>query len=256
MFTMSEVRHLHKLSNKRSLVLLLSHMRAYTSLTGHVLGSHDEIEGYYEMHKGYFSWKSVYHAKLLYYSDHPVKKSARFLFDKVLHNEHYVSTDLVNKSDILPIFSIRKPEQTVKSIIRHYERIDPSHQYCNPEYSVRYYIERVNELASMSQKLKRGYLYFDAEAIKEDTQSLLLFLSDNMKLNEPLSPEYKKMKQTGSRFSGDSSEELFSGKIQKDNKQTDGNVELNEALLHDANVAYRSARDEIIKNADKSFILG
>jgi hypothetical protein len=34
-------------------IFLLSHMRAYTSLAGHILGSHPQINGYYEMHISY-----------------------------------------------------------------------------------------------------------------------------------------------------------------------------------------------------------
>ncbi|MBM4190547.1 MAG: hypothetical protein FJ210_07540, partial [Betaproteobacteria bacterium] len=31
----------------------MSHMRAFTSLAGHILGSHPQINGYYEMHISY-----------------------------------------------------------------------------------------------------------------------------------------------------------------------------------------------------------
>jgi len=34
-------------------VFLLSHMRAFTSLAGHILGSYPQINGYYEMHLSY-----------------------------------------------------------------------------------------------------------------------------------------------------------------------------------------------------------
>jgi len=34
-------------------IFLLSHMRAFTSLAGHILGSHPQINGYYEMHLSY-----------------------------------------------------------------------------------------------------------------------------------------------------------------------------------------------------------
>jgi hypothetical protein len=34
-------------------IFLLSHMRAFTSLAGHILGSHPQINGYYEMHISY-----------------------------------------------------------------------------------------------------------------------------------------------------------------------------------------------------------
>ena len=33
-------------------IFLLSHMRDLTSLAGHTLGSHPQINGYYEMHLG------------------------------------------------------------------------------------------------------------------------------------------------------------------------------------------------------------
>ncbi|TCS68990.1 hypothetical protein EDC61_1225 [Sulfuritortus calidifontis] len=35
-------------------IFLLSHMRAFTSLAGHILGSHPQINGYYEMHISYW----------------------------------------------------------------------------------------------------------------------------------------------------------------------------------------------------------
>ena len=36
-----------------SRIFLLSHMRAFTSLAGHILGSHPQINGYFEMHISY-----------------------------------------------------------------------------------------------------------------------------------------------------------------------------------------------------------
>jgi hypothetical protein len=36
----------------RAYVLVLSHMRSFSSMLCHVLGSHEEIAGYAEMHQG------------------------------------------------------------------------------------------------------------------------------------------------------------------------------------------------------------
>ncbi|MAG75232.1 MAG: hypothetical protein CL811_00620 [Colwelliaceae bacterium] len=249
MLSLAELKSLHKLFNKRELVLLLSHMRAYTSLTGHIFGSNPEIEGYYEMHKGYFSWKSLYHAKLLYYTSHPVKPSAKHLFDKVLHSEHYVAPELLNRKDINAVFSIRQPEDTILSIVSHYQKVDAKHDYCSPEYAANYYIERVNSLAELSGKITTDFIYFDAEAIKDDTQALLKFLSEKLALETPLSPQYQKMKQTGSRFSGDSSAELFSGRIQQQSKVREHSIEISKDLLVPAKDAYLNAREVIIGNA-------
>jgi len=49
-------------------------MRANTSLFGHILGSSPEINGYYEMHISYYSWKSLIRQKLIYLENHQFKK--------------------------------------------------------------------------------------------------------------------------------------------------------------------------------------
>jgi hypothetical protein len=41
------------LSDAYTRIFLLSHMRAFTSLAGHILGSHPQVNGYYEMHISY-----------------------------------------------------------------------------------------------------------------------------------------------------------------------------------------------------------
>lgn len=228
-------------------------MRSYTSLTGHIFGSHAEIEGYYEMHKGYFSWKSLYHAKLLYYSTHSVKKSATYLFDKILHNEHYMAPEILNRVDVKSLISIRKPEETIPSIVRHFNKVNPSHEFTNIEAATNYYIARLETLASLSNKIHNNYFYFDAETIKTDTINLLNALSHYLELTIDLSPEYQKMEQTGKRFSGDNSGELLSGKIQKAEK-TIINI-MPTDLLSKANQVYLDARSIIISNANKTQLI-
>lgn len=228
-------------------------MRAYTSLTGHIFGSHNEIEGYYEMHKGYFSWKSLVHAKLLYYATHPVKKSARFLFDKILHNEHYIGVETLNRDNVYPIISIRSPEKTIPSIVSHFKKVNPSHEYTELNVATQYYIERVTQLAELAQKISGQYYYFDAEAITSEADSLLSAISQHLNLSSVLSTEYQQMEQTGKRFSGDNSQELFSGKIQQTTKKTDNKLLLPDELLAQALTAYNNARKTIIQHASSAY---
>ena len=47
-------------------IFLLSHMRAFTSLTGHILGSHPKINGFYEMHFSY-QYAAVLHKQLEFF---------------------------------------------------------------------------------------------------------------------------------------------------------------------------------------------
>ena len=89
-------------------IFLLSHMRANTSLLGHILGASPEIEGYYEMHIGYHSWRSRWRQKLLHFAQHKPKRRGRYMFDKVLHNDHAIAPMFLQSSKI--IFSLRPPE--------------------------------------------------------------------------------------------------------------------------------------------------
>jgi len=57
-------------------------MRANTSLFGHILGSSPEINGYYEMHISYYSWKSLIRQKLIYLENHQFKKFQIFILIK------------------------------------------------------------------------------------------------------------------------------------------------------------------------------
>ncbi|HEX7971345.1 MAG TPA: hypothetical protein VF501_03895 [Thiobacillus sp.] len=69
-------------------IFLLSHMRAYTSLAGHILGSHPQINGYYEMHLSYEDAAALDRQLETYKQGEVLKENSRYLFDKLLHNDY------------------------------------------------------------------------------------------------------------------------------------------------------------------------
>jgi hypothetical protein len=194
-------------------ILLLSHMRANTSVFGHVLGSHEEIEGYYELHIGYYSWKSLIRQKLLYFKHHTPKPNAKYIFDKVLATEHAVNTNLFDNKQAKIIFMIREPQATIASIVKLYSKIEPNHAFATIEGASQYYIERLNQLAIMAKKLKHGYLSLNAEKLTEQPDNTLAIVSDFLELSTPLSKEYNILPKTGAKRAGDSSENIKSGVI-------------------------------------------
>jgi hypothetical protein len=229
-------------------ILLLSHMRAYTSLLGHIFGSNSDIEGYYEMHTGYYSWKSRYKVKMMYYQEHQAKKGSRFLFDKVLHNEHWVNPSMLKMDSFSPIIAIRDPETTIRSIVAHYQKINPDHEYNSLSFATTYYKERLSGLADIAHQIPEKYLYFDAEAIKTKTDETLAAMSSFLGLTYGLTPNYKKMEKTGARFSGDNSTELFSGAIQTQEKTRDNTIE-GLSISDDVLELYQQVRNTLIHNA-------
>ena len=70
------------------MIYLLSHIRAFSSLIGHILGSHAEINGYYEMHISYLKHRDLNQQEKLYKEQESLKAGSHFLFDKLLHNAY------------------------------------------------------------------------------------------------------------------------------------------------------------------------
>jgi hypothetical protein len=92
-------------------------MRAYTSLLGHILGSHPDINGYYEMHLGYKSNEDLKQQMQQYAGQEALKPGSRFLFDKLLHNDYALELDRLTLGGEVILLSLREPEQTIKSVL-------------------------------------------------------------------------------------------------------------------------------------------
>jgi len=241
--------HINKVYALKKLepIILLSHMRANTSLFGHILGNNPAINGYYEMHIGYYSWKSLVRQKLIYLENHKIKKKSRYIFDKVLHNEHFINCNLV-KDKAKIIFSLREPKETIPSIINLFEKSNPSHEYTTINGAIEYYTNRLKQLEQYSFILKGNYIYLDANCIKTNTNELFLFLEKELSLSSPLSAEYEIQKMTGLTKSGDSSKTLKQGKLIKE-RNIYSNITIENDKIIELNTFYNQIRNTIIKNS-------
>ncbi|MYM62045.1 hypothetical protein [Pseudomaricurvus sp. HS19] len=217
-------------------LFLLSHMRANTSLLGHILGSNPAICGYYEMHNGYYSWKSLLRQKLLYYRDHDLKPQAKYMFDKVLHDFHYVDMNLLNQANARIMFSAREPEKTIKSTLSQFRRERPGHEFCDTEEVCQYYCQRLQTLEQMAAAAHE-YVYFDADELRRNTAELLQRLTTWLELDVPLRPEFDNFHFSGKLDSGDLSGRLASGKVEKSTSDY-SDIEIPETLLEQAQDAY------------------
>jgi len=230
-------------------IILLSHMRANTSLFGHILGSNPEINGYYEMHIGYYSWKSLVRQKLKYLEHHKFKTSSKYIFDKVLHNEHYINCNLLNKNSKI-IISLREPNETIPSIINLFKKSNPTHECTTKNGAIDYYKHRIIQLEQYSELLKKNFIYLDANSIKNNTSEVFLFLEHNLNLTHPLSREYKIQEMTGVAKSGDSSQTLKQGKLIQQDKKNHSIIEIEEdTIMTELNNLYLKVRKKIIENS-------
>jgi hypothetical protein len=229
-------------------IFLLSHMRAHTSLFGHIMGSNPQICGYYELHIGYHSWKSLIRQKLIYFRHEEPKPGFSYMFDKVLHNDHKVTLDILNSSRTKAIFCLRRPHEVIPSILKVYQEINPSHEFNSESFATEYYIQRLATLELLATSMNQQFFYFDAESIKYDSEKCLSSLSDWLQLDTKLSPNYQMQRNTSKERYGDTSERIGAGKITDDGSQY-GDFKHDVELIQRADLVHQRVRKTLL---DKS----
>jgi len=235
-------------------IFLLSHMRANTSLFGHLVGSHPWIEGYYEMHIGYFSWKSLWRQKLRHFAGHPAKPGARFMFDKLLHDGHHVAPALLLRPGTRTIFMTRGPEQSVKSLVVLYRNHLPHLPEATVQGAVDYYVQRLASLARTAATPGLRYFYIDAERLIEDTGATVGALSSWLGLPTPIPTRYETFEQTGRGHGGDHSERLKSGEVSRA-KSDYSAIALSDEQLQAIHTAYQACRQQMVAGAEAREVL-
>ncbi|MFP5417625.1 MAG: hypothetical protein ACLGHA_00580 [Gammaproteobacteria bacterium] len=234
-------------------IFLLSHMRAYTSLAGHILGSHPQINGYYEMHLGYEDAAAPQKQMERYCSHDVLKPDSRYLFDKLLHNDHVLRPGRLGVADIRILVALAEPGHTIRSIVNLFAQKPDPDLYAAPVEAARYYVARVRALADFCREAAWPYYYFDAELLPRAPQALLPRLTTWLELDSPLSGHYAVFSQTGTPRSGDTSARIRSGRI--DHTRTDyAHIAIPEDALAAAREAYRTCRARIITGAADSLL--
>lgn len=229
-------------------IFLLSHMRANTSLFGHLVGSHPWIEGYYEMHIGYFSWKSLWRQKLRHFAAHCAKPQARLMFDKLLHDGHHVAPSLLLRPSTRTIFMTRSAEQSVKSLVTLYRKHLPHLPEATVEGATAYYVQRLESLATTAATPGLNYFYLDAERLIEDTAAAVKSLSNWLALPTPIPTAYGTFEQTGRGHGGDHSDRLKSGQVSRVTSDY-SDVAMSPAQLQAAMAAHTRCRQRLVEGA-------
>ena len=223
-------------------------MRAYSSLIGHILGSHPEIDGYYEMHISYQNNRDLIKQETVYSQQESFKSGSHFLFDKLLHNKYKLNLQQLELKQPRILVTLRSPEKTIKSIIHLFQKKEQQRLYANPQEATKYYIQRLQQLSEFCQINSQLYYYFDAELIRSNSTAMLATLTQWLQLEPPLNEQYQLFSKTGKSGAGDSSKSIQSGKIVSSTNSY-SNIEISDDLLESAEQAYRECRNKILNNA-------
>ena len=191
-------------------IFIFSHKRARTTLLSHLLGSHDDICGYRELHCSYLNKLDLLKSRAALFQDKQSFINAKYLLDKVLHNEWEFEESLFENKPIKYIFVLRKPERSMLSMVRrHLTNNDIS--TISIQYD--YYLSRLIQLGKYWQSLKGQKLYIDSDQLIQNSGQSLPQLSDFLGLSYLLNEHYNIFSDTGKAGMGDMSENISSGKI-------------------------------------------
>ncbi|MCW8931213.1 MAG: sulfotransferase [Gammaproteobacteria bacterium] len=242
-------------------IFLISHMRANTSLISHILGSHPQICGYYEMHLNYLTENDLLkQEKLLFenteFNNETEKNKTQYLFDKLLHNDYELLLEnLVPKSEAFEstkklniLVSIRPPEQTIKSIVNLFRNKKEQRSYADPVNATKYYIERLKKMALFCKHHKNNFYYYDADLIRTHSEESLKHIQSWLSLSTPLTENYQVFSLTGRPRIGDSSENMKKGTIVKQQTNYD-EIEIPTKLLQEVTLEAEKYRHLIISHA-------
>lgn len=235
-------------------IFLLSHMRAFTSLAGHILGSHPQINGYYEMHIDYAETSALDRQRVQFEASDALKPDSRYLFDKLLHNDYGLQVEKLGLTNPKILVSLLAPEATLKSIVDLFAQKGGADPYATPAGAAAYYSARLQTLAGFCQDSPAPYFYFDAELFQRAPEKLLPKLTDWLALDTPLSARYQIFSQTGKPRKGDSSVRIHSGTIDR-TPVTYPHIGLPEPILDAAQTVYRECRQTLLAHAADTLVL-
>jgi hypothetical protein len=199
-------------SAARRYLFVLGHMRSYSSLLCHILGSHPLIDGYCETHVKYRTRFDLLRlrSRVVKLTGEPLR--GRYVLDKVLHN-YPLASSILRSPNTLSIVLVRRPVPTVQSIVNmglHYSDVA---WYRDLDAVARYYEERVGALVQLAEELRGRVMFVEAETLLSRTGDVLQSIGRLLELSEPLQSDYKRFAHTGEGGFGDPSETITTGRV-------------------------------------------
>jgi len=193
-------------------LFLLGHMRSYSSVLSHILGSHPQISGYCETHTKYRTWFDLW--KLRWRVRKLTGEALRgdYVLDKVLH-DYPMARSILDSGSTRAIVLIRRPRETVRSIIEMGLTHSPVAWHRDFELVARYYETRLASLLRLTEALRGRVVFLEAEALLQDTRAALDQLGVFLELHSPLQTEYRRFAHTGELGFGDPSKAISAGRI-------------------------------------------
>lgn len=234
---------------RKDYIFVVSHIRSYSSLLCHILGSHEEIAGYGEMNQAYSGWTDLLQLRYKVYKACEDRLQGRFVLDKILHDYYPISKEILQHKNTRIIYLLRRdPEKTLKSIISMERNL--RHPWADNMKAVLYfYLNGLRAIQRCLAKSNGNTLFLDSEKLIEETDMVLSGLTEWLGLNTGLTAEYSLFKLTGKPGFGDPSDTIKKGKLVRTvNDYSD--IHIPAAVVQQAREAYQACRGALLLHTD------
>ena len=230
------------LLRKSRQIMLLSHMRGYTSLISHILGSNPAITGHFELHRSYLAPVDDLKARLTLSNLLGSVIDTPYYLDKILHNTHFVSAEyLASRSSPIVLATIREPVGALRSLIRYGQFQRGKHELARvsePREAMRYYINRLVAIKNVATNVPGNFLYFCADDLVSAPAPTLARIWSYIGVEGDLTGTYDKSAFTGNSYRGDYSEYIQAGEIRSQRESKGDAVDIPECVMNIARSYY------------------
>lgn len=228
---------------KRKYIFVISHMRSRSSLLAHILGSHQDITGYMEMHQSYrgrFDLLKLNY-RLLKYSEH-----TPYVLDKIISNKHTINNKILLRNDVMCLFLLRKPDDTFRSMI-NLGYLTGIKWYMEPQLILEYYKSRLKKMEEYAFYKEGKGLYINSDKLISESFNVLKRISKFLQLDDALKKEYKIFENTGVPGLGDPSESIKRGVIITNHQELLKKIVIPESIINEAYCSYYSCKNILNK---------
>jgi hypothetical protein len=231
-----------------SYLFVMSHMRSFSSLLCHILGSHPEVSGYAEARQPY--WGRVDLDRLARRVRELTGEAVlhRYVLDKILHNDTPIAPSILDRPDVKCVFLLRNAEDTITSNLNMMHAFGHTGRYIEPQNSLDYYTARLRQLEAYSAQLGSKALFIESERLIDDTDAVLEGLTRWLALGEKLKADYKTFPLTGTPGFGDPSSSIKTGSVVKsvDERHRDYvPLQIPEDVMRRGREAYAACREAL-----------
>ncbi len=221
-------------------LFVFGHMRSYSSLLCHILGSHPEIDGYCETHikyRWYFDLVRL-RRRVIALTGEPLR--GRYVLDKVLH-DYPLARSILHSSTARGIVLLRRPKATVRSIMNMGMRYSNVSWYRDVDAVARYYETRMRSLVQLADQMNGRAMLLEAEELLANTPAVLERLVGFLELGEPLQSRYRRFAHTGEAGFGDPSENISKGEVRlSEAKANEAEIIVPEPIITRLDRVYRA----------------